>query len=103
MPTVKFKFAGVGYPTTLTFIGEHKPGDPPPTGYADWHAWADVQHKAGLRQKRCGRCVKWKYPQELSGLVDFSFASRTPHGPADILIESPVCIRCAQTKTEEQG
>lgn len=99
MPTVKFKFAGVGYPITLTYGGDYKPGDPPPTGYTDWHAWADVQHKAGLRQKQCGRCSRWKYPQELSGLVDVGFASKTKCGPANVRIESPVCIQCAKTKT----
>ena len=43
---------------------DYKPGDPPPTGYLDWHAWASVQHKAGLRQFRCSECGKMHYPQE---------------------------------------
>jgi hypothetical protein len=47
----------------------YKPGDPPPDGYLNWHAWAEVQDKAGLRQKRCSRCGLWKFPQELSGLA----------------------------------
>jgi hypothetical protein len=54
----------------LTVAGDYKPGDQPPTGYLDWHEWAEVQHKAGLRQTECGRCGKWKYPQELSDQVD---------------------------------
>ena len=54
----------------LTVAGDYKPGDQPPTGYIDWHEWAEVQHKAGLRQKECGRCGKWKYPQELSDQTD---------------------------------
>jgi hypothetical protein len=45
----------------------YKPGDPPPGGYLNWHAWAEVQDKAGLRQKRCSQCRLWKFPQELSG------------------------------------
>jgi hypothetical protein len=47
----------------------YKPGDPPPGGYLNWHAWAEVQDKAGLRQKQCSRCGLWKFPQELSGLA----------------------------------
>jgi hypothetical protein len=43
--------------------GTFKKGDPPPDGYMDWHAWAEVQYKAGLRQNRC-RCGKWLFPQE---------------------------------------
>ena len=27
---------------------KYKPGDPPPTGYLEWHEWAEVQRKAGL-------------------------------------------------------
>lgn len=52
--------------TTFDF----NPGDQAPKGYLEWHEWADVQHKAGLRQKECGRCGKWKYPQELSTQYD---------------------------------
>jgi len=43
-----------------------KAGDQPPTGYLAWHEWAEVQHRAGLRQKKCGRCGRWKFPQEMS-------------------------------------
>jgi len=42
------------------------PGDQPPEGYLDWHAWADVQYRSGLRQARCPRCRLWRYPQEMS-------------------------------------
>ena len=41
----------IGY---LSYVGDYKPGDPPPTGYCDWHEWARIQDKAGLRQVRCG-------------------------------------------------
>lgn len=34
----------------------YKPGDQAPDGYLARHEWAEVQHKAGLRQKQCGRC-----------------------------------------------
>jgi len=43
---------------------EIKPGDPPPSGYLQWHAWARIQHHAGLRQKRCRMCGLWRFPQE---------------------------------------
>lgn len=53
--------------TVVTVAGDFKPGDPPPTGYNDWHEWAAVQTKSGLKQVRCGRCSLWKFPQELTG------------------------------------
>lgn len=58
-----------GMPAVLTIGGNYKPGDPPPIGYSDWHEWAAVQHKAGLRQKTCSRCGKYKYPQEIARTV----------------------------------
>lgn len=55
-----------------------QPGDQPPSGYIAWHSWADAQHKAGLRQARCGQCALWKFPQELSSkeLVSKPFDSK---------------------------
>ncbi len=44
----------------------YKPGDQPPEGYLAWHAWAEVQRKAGIKQVQCGKCGLWKTPQELS-------------------------------------
>lgn len=46
-----------------------KAGDPAPEGYLAWHEWAEVQHRAGLRQKICQRCWTWKFPQEMSADV----------------------------------
>ena len=43
----------------------YKPGDQPPGGYLAWHEWAEVQHKAGIKQVKCGKCGLWKTPQEL--------------------------------------
>jgi len=43
-----------------------KPGDQAPAGYLAWNEWAEVQLKAGLRQKTCERCWKWKFPQEMN-------------------------------------
>lgn len=45
----------------------YKPGDSAPLGYLAWHDWAEVQHRAGLRQVRCGHCLKHWFPQEVSG------------------------------------
>lgn len=47
-----------------------KPGDPAPEGYINWHEWAAVQHTAGLRQKKCPACLRWKYPQEMHDVAD---------------------------------
>ena len=41
-----------------------KVGDPAPSGYLEWHEWANVQHKGGLRQLR-RRCGFWHFPQEV--------------------------------------
>ena len=73
--------------------GDFKPGDQPPTGYLDWHEWADIQHKAGLKQKQCGRCEKWCFPQQLSEICD-----RTPMKSSygKVILETPVCNKCAK-------
>lgn len=81
---------------------EFKPGDQAPDGYLAWHEWADVQHKAGLRQKECGRCGKLKYPQQLSSKVD-RLEAQSRKGP--VIVETAVCIGCAEkespARTEE--
>ncbi len=46
------------------FQQKYKPGDPRPDGYLEWHEWARVQHRAGLRQLMCGSCGKYRFPQE---------------------------------------
>jgi hypothetical protein len=43
---------------------EFKLGDPPPAGYLAWSEWAEVQMKAGLKQRRCWKCGLWRFPQE---------------------------------------
>ena len=54
-----------GYPIIcLLMDNSFRAGDPMPSGYLDWHNWAEAQHKAGLRQKRCHCCSKWFYPQQ---------------------------------------
>jgi hypothetical protein len=44
----------------------YKPGDLPPKGYLQWHEWAEVQRKAGIKPVQCPVCGLWKTPQELS-------------------------------------
>ena len=48
----------------LLLMPAFKPGDPPPTGYLEWHEWAEVQRKAGIKQSMCTRCGLWRTPQE---------------------------------------
>ena len=78
----------------------YKPGDHAPDGYLAWHEWAEVQHKAGLRQKQCGRCGLWRYPQELSDQID-RFEMKSRKGP--VVVESPVCLKCLPANAELRG
>jgi hypothetical protein len=48
----------------LTVIPIFKAGDPAPSGYVEWHEWARGQLKAGLKQKRCKMCGRFRFPQE---------------------------------------
>lgn len=76
----------------------YKPGDQAPEGYLAWHEWAEVQHKAGLRQKQCGQCGLWRYPQELSEHF-VRWQGFTARGkPARQM--APLCLKCeARSKT----
>jgi hypothetical protein len=49
----------------VLIVPKFKPGDQPPAGYLEWHDWADVQHRAGIRQSKCDVCGLWRYPQEV--------------------------------------
>lgn len=71
----------------------YKPGDQAPSGYLAWHEWAEAQHKSGLRQKQCGQCGLWCYPQELSGKV-LRWEAKTSRGKK-VQQEAPVCLKCA--------
>lgn len=94
MPGISFTIHG--QPAHLDFCGSHKPGDPPPEGYNEWHEWAKVQEKAGLKQERCGRCSKWRFPQELSDIIDTSEANTRKDGSGQtVIVKSPVCKQCA--------
>lgn len=74
----------------------YKPGDPAPEGYLAWHEWAEVQRKAGLRQKQCYECGKWRFPQELSELVR-RWAAKTSRGKV-VQQDGAVCLDCARIK-----
>ena len=79
----------------LDVSGSYKPGEQPPTGYMNWHEWASVQHKAGLRQARCGKCSLMKYPQELSGETISMKATTRKYGGETVTLTRPVCNACA--------
>ena len=74
---------------------EYKPGDMPPDGYLAWHEWAEVQRKAGIKQRQCGRCGLWRTPQELSGKIDVTLHDKRGN---QVKIESDVCIKCVAQK-----
>ena len=81
---------------------EYKPGDQAPEGYLAWHEWAEVQHKAGLRQKQCGRCGLWRYPQQLSATVDRTeVTGLRKRQPFRRTLETPVCNDCDKTPNVE--
>lgn len=73
-----------------------KPGDPPPEGYREWHAWAQVQHKAGLRQVRCGFCSHYCFPQELSGETVRTQATTSRGLKVNQLW--PICKKCRELR-----
>ena len=75
---------------------EFKPGDLPPKepcGYNDKFEWAEVQYKAGLRQKRCGQCGTLAFPQQMSEQTIDSKYSKTKYGP-QITKKEPICKKC---------
>ena len=78
-----------------------RPGSPAPEGYVAWHEWADVQHKAGLRQQACSKCGRWKFPQELaSEEQETQVAYRTERdaqlqrNPIETVVNVVVCKEC---------
>lgn len=80
----------------VTFSGDYKAGDPEPEGYLNWHAWAEAQHKAGLRQTQCPKCCLWKYPQSLSTReVKWQTATRRRGGLAKEH-SAFACLKCAE-------
>lgn len=78
--------------THFLIIPTSKAGDQAPDGYLQWHEWARVQHKAGLRQRQCGKCSLWRYPQELSG-EEVRFEAKTRRGNS-VMVSEPICNEC---------
>ena len=73
-------------------MNNYEPGSMPPEGYVQWHEWAEAQEQAGLRQRQCGCCGLWKYPQELSATTKSS--GQLHDGQKTILLNLPVCHVC---------
>jgi hypothetical protein len=88
----------------LSVVGEYKVGDPPPVGYNDWHEWARVQYEGGLRQKPCGRCNKWVFPQEVARTEKRTVMgyrtkrdAQTERNGVMLSISEPICQECANS------
>lgn len=79
-------------------VGDRQPED---AGYLAWHEWAEVQHKGGLRQKECGRCGLWRYPQDMSDKVEVREAKNSRGVP--VLTEAPICLMCEPEATNGTG
>ena len=88
------KIGGPGFRGVFCATPDFKPGDQAPDGYLAWHEWAEVQHKAGLRQQECGRCLKWRYPQELSDKID---RHKAISSKGQVTVATVVCIKCAES------
>ena len=83
----------------LCVIESFKPGDLPPEGYLAWHEWAEVQRKAGIKQVECGRCGKWRTPQELSNQTD-TYEAKDKIGKP-VVVTTPVCSKCLEDLFEK--
>lgn len=94
MACVPVKFPGRKNFGFISFAPVFKARDPAPEGYLDWHEWAKVQIKAGLRQDQCGVCGLWRFPQELSDLtIDKPGKTR---GGLGVTLQSKICKKCAK-------
>lgn len=85
----------------ISIAGDYKPGDPPPAGYCNWHEWAQIQHRAGLRQKQCDNCGRWRYPQEIAeSHMEKQVTYRTKkdsmleENPIERMVEVSTCNEC---------
>lgn len=43
----------------------YEKGAMPPEGYIQKHTWAENQIRQGLKQKRCKKCRRYFFPQEM--------------------------------------
>ena len=65
MGTIRFE-DNSGMLGSISITPDFRVGDPCPDGYVDRQEWFDVHLKAGLKQKRCEECGRYKFPHELS-------------------------------------
>lgn len=106
MPTKRVVAGGTTF--IVTEQEDWKPGDVftgHESDYLGWHAWAEVQHKAGLRQRECGSCHRWKYPQELSDKYlppTTLYRDKAMTKPFTVPGAS-LCLRCAPTSEVDRG
>ena len=98
VPMLDHKGRAVGW---LSMCGDYEPGDPPPTGYNDWHDWAKVQLKAGLRSVRCDQCGRYKFPQEIARTEtreEVSYLTKrdaiAERNPQPRIVNVPICTVC---------
>lgn len=56
---------------SMSVSQDFKAGDQPPkgNGYIEMEEWAEAQMKAGLKQKMCSHCSRWKFPQQIESLA----------------------------------
>lgn len=79
---------------------DYKPGDLPPEGYLQWHEWAEIQRKAGIKQRQCPTCGLWQTPQELSTLeVQWTLKDRKGHSIKQSAFQ---CAKCFEKAAHAQ-
>lgn len=81
---------------------DFKVGDPCPHGYVARQEWAEVHYNAGLRQKECCACMRWKFPHELSEKVLESFAYRDSALTQPFQIISRICLECESKRASQE-
>lgn len=79
----------------VTMSPGFKVGDQAPEGYLDWHEWAEIQHKGGLRQVQCPKCGKWQYPQELS-TREIESKVLVSRARVPRITKAFVCLKCVE-------
>ncbi len=85
--------------TIVSIEPTFKPGDPPPSGYANWFRWAAVQSKAGLKQSRCPVCNLARFPQEMSE-EQAEWTRKNARGKVLARGMSPICLSCFEIRSE---
>ena len=85
----------------ITIQKDYKPGDMPPDGYLAWHAWAEVQRKAGIKQITCSNCGLWCTPQELSDKIVMA-ALYTKRG-TPVVVKQVTCKKCFDNEVASYG